>query len=323
MEDAPMKGKAWSFVQPWMFWWCIAVFATCLPPSQSLSPREASSPAWRPTLSQPVSEGWADAKAALQLPDCCIVSVAGLESPLRILQNELADRGPADVDLRARLRVSGASLRRDCRNVQRSVVACDGVEDDDDSGQEEHENDPIDPCTRALEELARGMASMEGDTATDVLIRIVCASTYRARDPLFHTDKAPLRGYVTLRGVGTEFMKRPCTPLEYAALRSLGQGSLPAKDLRRAAELEFIVMKGDHYYDHASSSNALQRPWRTMLWKRAFACVHRSPPGATTGRRVILSFDLADGHDDREWYQTNQKRAWRSGMTQRKSRLVA
>ena len=32
---------------------------------------------------------------------------------------------------------------------------------------------------------------------------------------------------------------------------------------------------------------------------------------------------LADGDDDREWYEKNQKREWRSGMTQRKSRLVA
>jgi hypothetical protein len=41
------------------------------------------------------------------------------------------------------------------------------------------------------------------------------------------------------------------------------------------------------------------------------------------GRRVIISLDLADGDDDREWYQADKKREWRSGMTQRKSHLVA
>jgi hypothetical protein len=335
-----MKSKACSFFHQWaLLLRYLVVLSFGIPPSQSLAlPREASSSfsSFEPTLHRPpalVSDGWSAAKVALQSTECCVVSVSGLESQLRTLQKELADHGPGDLDLRARLRVAAPSSRRDCQRVQRSVVAFDRINDDDDAltGNEEHEKDPDEPCTVALEVLVRGMASLAAgpgvDTSTtDVLIRIVCASNYRARDPLFHTDKAPLRGYVTLRGVGTEFMKRPCTPLEYAALRSLGQGGAPAKDLRRADELEFIVMKGDHY-EHASSSGSssvFQRPaWLTKVWKRAFACVHRSPPGATTGRRVILSFDLADGHDDREWYQVNHKRAWRSGMTQRKSHLVA
>lgn len=137
---------------------------------------------------------------------------------------------------------------------------------------------------------------------------------------MFHTDKAPLRAYVTLRGVGTEIMTRVCSPVEYALLRSLGklgENNKSSASLRQAEELEFIVMKGDHYV-HSSDVET----WLTRAWKRASACVHRSPPGLG-GRRIILSLDLADGDDDREWYQANKKREWRSGMTQRKSRLVA
>jgi hypothetical protein len=65
------------------------------------------------------------------------------------------------------------------------------------------------------------------------------------------------------------------------------------------------------------------------IWIRNAACVHRSPPAAEVvavgggKRRVILSLDLADGDDDREWYEYDKKRGWRSGMTQRKSHLVA
>jgi len=85
--------------------------------------------------------------------------------------------------------------------------------------------------------------------------------------------------------------------------------------------LEFIVMKGD-YYEAANEAKKHDLWLAGLLWKRAHACVHRSPPGAGE-RRVIVSLDLADGDDDREWYDFNKKREWRSGMTQRKSRLVA
>jgi len=186
-----------------------------------------------------------------------------------------------------------------------------------------------DPCTAALVEIARGVASLadgplEG-VCEDVLLRIVCATDYRAIDPMYHTDKAPLRGYVTLRGAGTEFMTRPCSPKEYVALRGLGKGD--PKSVRQAEELEFIVMKGDHYEckSPAKMASAVTNySWMKKVWTRMEACVHRSPPAvATGGRRVIISLDLADGDDDREWYQANTKREWRSGMTQRKSRLVA
>lgn len=274
---------------------------------------------------QPVLVGnWAAAKAALRNPDCCVVTVSGLEPQLRSLQAQWADDGPADLDLRARVHVR-SSAREDCLRVHRAVsVSPSSVGDDD---EESHK---FDPCAAALEELSRGFASLadgpklEG-TCEDVFVRVVCASDYRALDPMFHTDKAPLRGYVTLRGHGTDFMMRTCTPMEYVTLRGLGNGE-PAKSVRRADELEFIVMKGDYYEAPATTAPAAAS-WLTSLWRRTSACVHRSPPAATTGemrrRRVIVSLDLADGDDDREWHQADMKREWRSGMTQRKSRLVA
>jgi len=189
----------------------------------------------------------------------------------------------------------------------------------------------VDPCTAALMELARGVASFADGLvlekpSTDVYMRIVCASDYKAIDPMYHTDKAPLRGYTTLIGPGTEFCESICSPLEYASLRSLGDGSSTSSiPTRKAKNMEFIVMKGDYYeYNDPNTSqkdNLLYRI-KKRLWTRTSACVHRSPPG-NGGRRVIISLDLADGDDDREWYQKNQKREWRSGMTQRKSRLVA
>mmetsp|Transcript_35577 Transcript_35577/g.42883 ORF Transcript_35577/g.42883 Transcript_35577/m.42883 type:complete len:295 (+) Transcript_35577:230-1114(+) len=259
---------------------------------------------------------WAGAKAALRNSDCCVISVSGLEDHLRVLQEEWAD-GPKDVDLRARVRVRESHAQKDCLRVRNLVSPLT-------SGNECCTNDP---CNVALEELARGVASLadgplEG-ICEEVFMRVVCASDYRAHDPMFHTDKAPLRGYVTLRGPGTEFMTRPSTPVEYMMLR--GMGTEPARSVRCAEELEFIVMKGDHY--KVASTTPPPVSWIPELWQRASACVHRSPPAATTsalqGRRVIISLDLGDGDDDREWHQINTKREWRSGMTQRKSRLVA
>lgn len=277
------------------------------------------------TLVPPVLAGdWAGAKAALRNPDCCVVSVPGLEHHLRVLQAQFADDGPAELDLRAGVHVTKSSAHDDCLRVRRSVSPFAG----DDHGDNNDENiNEDDPCTAALVELARGFASLadgplEG-VCENVFIRIVCASDYRAIDPSFHTDKAPLRGYVTLRGVGTEFMTRPCSPMEYMILRGFGKGD-PAQSVRRAEELEFIVMKGDHYEYEDPVTMLSTASWMNKVWKRTAACVHRSPPAAMAGgRRVIVSVDLGDGDDDREWYQANTKREWRSGMTQRKSRLVS
>jgi hypothetical protein len=259
---------------------------------------------------------WTGAKAALRNPDCCVVSVPGLEHHLCVLQAYFADKGPADLDLRARVHVQ-SSARDDCLSIRRSV--------DDGNGNDETVM-LDDSCTDALVELARGVASLadgplEG-VCEDVFIRIVCASNYKAIDPPYHTDKAPLRGYVTLRGIGTEFVTRTCSPMEYAMLRGLGKG-VPDQSVSQAKELEFIIMKGDFYaYEDPNTCTTPAASFMNKMWKRKSACVHRSPPAATMGgrRRVIVSLDLADGDDDREWYQANSKREWRIGMTQRKSR---
>ena len=316
---------------------------------------------------------WATARKALQDPGCCVISVCSpgdnknnsnrngidnenesnaLNTNLSVLQERLADRGPSDIDIRARIDTSTVeSAIKDCLEICRLMV------DETTSGERtknDNDRDDLVPSAKALAEFAMGMASFADDcgcsssssnknnndndnNGSGVFLRFVCASSYRAHDPVFHTDKAPLRGYSTLRGVGTEFVTHPCSPLEYLALRSLGT-KLPGRGnqhqnqqgesqtLRCASEREFIIMKGDYYYRRnsktaaAASSSAAASSW----WQRAFACVHRSPPGTTRGgRRVILSFDLADGDDDREWHDVHQKRKWRAGMTQRKSKLVS
>lgn len=275
----------------------VVIFLVGLDYANSLAPPQVPPP--RP-IETALLGSWTEAKTSLRSPNCCVVSVSGLGTHLQAIQTAFADNGPMDIDLRRRIR--GSHLTEDCLKLQQSILGDDNKDD---------------AVTSALMEIARGSASLadgplEG-VCEDIFLRVVCASDYKARDPMFHTDKCPIRGYVTLRGVGTEFRTNICSPLEYAALRGLGtQGN--SDNLRRAEELEFIVMKGDHY----KASNSDTSSW----WTRASTCVHRSPPG-NGGRRVILSFDLAAGEDDREWYQANKKREWRSGMTQRKSRLVA
>ncbi|GMI00567.1 hypothetical protein TrVE_jg2454 [Triparma verrucosa] len=270
------------------------------------------------------SSSWAAAAEALSDPGCCVVSVGGLDSHLRALQEWFVDKGPDDLDLRKRVRVHNQSLH-DCHEL--CLAVCN-------AGVNPHATvSASDPATAALEELARGVSSLAtsalegGDCdpgiAKDVFLRVVCASDYKARDPMFHTDKAPLRGYVTLTGLGTEYMTRPSSALDYLQLRALGSGA-PLHDMQRAHELEFIVMKGDHWYEAHIPPGLRETVWQ----RNRAACVHRSPPAATTGsevkrRRVIVSLDLATGDDDREWYDADMKRSWRSGMTQRKSRLVA
>ena len=213
----------------------------------------------------------------------------------------------------------------DCSKIYKSIMGEDtlnnfGNNDNDKANDQSQSNKH--PCILALEELARGAASLadgplEGK-CKDVHMRVVCASNYQAIDPMFHTDKCPLRGYVTLTGPGTEYMDETCHPWEYAALRTLGVDGLSGSNsLKVAEEREFIVMKGDHYDDGSSQSIT------SKLWSRSSACVHRSPPGRVKGRRMILSLDLADGKDDQEWFEISRKREWRSGMTQRKSHLVS
>lgn len=265
---------------------------------------------------------WKDGKESLQRDDCCVVSINGMESHLNHLYEYFVNQGPSDLDLRTRIHAE--TLFNDCLTIRQSVVSIPEFD------MKEKESDEIDSCTAALMEFARGVISFADGLVlkkpcTDVYMRIVCASDYKAIDPMYHTDKAPLRGYTTLIGPGTEFCENICSPLEYASLRSLGNESSSSIPTRKAKNMEFIVMKGDYYEyndpDTSETSKILSRI-KKRIWTRTSACVHRSPPG-NGGRRVIISLDLADGDDDREWYQKNQKREWRSGMTQRKSRLVA
>lgn len=266
-----------------------------------------------------------------------MVSIENINPHLQILQREVAGHGPSDVDLRARIRTSTipsdssqSIVFEDCLKVLDSIL------EPKENGCYSSKNEE-NPCASALQELAVGMASMaegvtfqdeNGEIGTDVFVRIVCASNYRAREPPYHTDKAPFRGYVTLRGVGTEFLNRPSSPLEYLQLRTFGEDgiddSTKMKVVCSALECQFIVMKGDYYYDFADKDLREHEAssFLDKLWARSRACVHRSPQG-NGQRRVIISFDLDDGNDDREWYQAGTKREWRNGLTQRKSRLVA
>mmetsp|Transcript_8136 Transcript_8136/g.12159 ORF Transcript_8136/g.12159 Transcript_8136/m.12159 type:complete len:329 (-) Transcript_8136:66-1052(-) len=296
-------------------------FSAGAPPAEK---RQSRSP--RPMQDFELSGDWASAKKKLRNPDCCVVSISGLESHLVVLQEQL-DQGPAELDLRARISSSKENVVSDCIQVCDlcSMPSCSKFTNDKDEVAYLG-----DPSVAALMELAQGVASLADgplEGTKEVFMRIVCASDYRARDPMYHTDKAPLRAYVTLRGVGTDFMTRPCSLLQYAQLR--GSGEVRAfNSVRRAEELEFIVMKGDQYICDMSQENCHKESaissWFNRLWKRTIACVHRSPPAPYSGgRRIILSLDIADGGDDQQWFQADKKREWRSGMTQRKSRLVA
>ena len=281
---------------------------------------------------------WTSAKLSLRNTSCCVASIAGLDHHLSVLQQYFCSLdAPSDLDLRAKVRCGDEVSRfsyLDCHKIYQAIMEPSQLKDhvDEFEGNCNPDEPRDNPCILALESLARGVASLadgplEG-VCKDVHMRIVFASNYQAKDPMFHTDKCPLRGYVTLTGPGTEYMDRTCLPWEYVALRTLGtEDASNVNGLKMANELEFIVMKGDKY-EAPLSENAPQTILQTMLgkvWERDAACVHRSPPAADGRgkRRVILSLDLADGDDNQEWYEYNKKRGWRSGMTQRKSRLVA
>jgi hypothetical protein len=213
------------------------------------------------------------------------------------------------------------------------------------SASNEHSSSSLEAAL-ALKELALGVSSLADASFSesawknpppDVHVRVACASDYRAIDPVFHTDKCPLRAYVTLIGPGTEYVDTTCNPLQYVALRTLGENGLVTSigddcgdggriRVKEAEEMEFIVMKGDRYVHNHQSLSLLSSSQSSSLglWSRSSACVHRSPPGLSGGgKRVIVSLDIANGEDDREWYETGRKREWRAGLTQRKSRLVS
>eukprot|EP00985_Skeletonema_marinoi_P029297 scaffold27525_cov88-Skeletonema_marinoi.AAC.1 len=332
------------------------LFQLCKQSSQfstTVEQKSPSSPAPQ-TIDNPniqLDGSWSTAKQALRNPNCSVVSISGLDHHLSTLQSYFCGvDAPSDVDLRMRVRCCGNGNSTnssteisyvDCANVYHTIMDApittgwrnnnNKIATNDINTEQTTNNNP-NPCIQALQELAIGVHSLSDGplqrTVTDIHMRIVCASTYSANDPPFHTDKCPLRGYVTLVGPGTEYMDGTCLPWEYVALRSLGVDGLGLVNgeerLKMASELEFIVMKGDYYDasvpkdDNSSSSMMMNK----KLWSRAEACVHRSPPG-NNAKRVILSLDLADGGDDQEWEERGRKRNWRVGMTQRKSHLVS
>jgi len=294
---------------------------------------------------------WSTAKQALRNPNCSVVSISGLDHHLSSLQSYFCGvDAPSDVDLRMRVRCCGDGDTTnsstdisyvDCASVYQTIMDAPSTTGwknknnnnkitTSDINTEQPNNNPNNPCIQALQELALGVHSLSDGslqrTVTDIHMRVVCASTYSANDPPFHTDKCPLRGYVTLVGPGTEYMDGTSRPWEYVALRSLGVDGLGLVNgegrLKMAEELEFIVMKGDYYDASVPNDDSSMMKNKKKLWSRAEACVHRSPPG-NNAKRVILSLDLADGGDDQEWEERGRKRNWRVGMTQRKSHLVS
>ena len=308
-------------------WWVSAVTVACAfstPPPTRTSPQTTATDGTKNDSDEGtfgLSGSWDHARAQIVEPKCCIVTkIDGIDGQLGALKDFLVDQGPADLDLRARIRTSSLSsdhVYNDCLAILQQ--SC-----------EDKDIDCLETTARSLQELALGVASLTQTASSsslqncDVFCRIVCASHYRAREPPMHTDKAPLRAYATLQGVGTEYLPRICTPFEYARLRTLG----PSKhdkdnrlELQQAQEKQFIVMKGDTFYDYFGDSTIVNSIY-DQLWTRSRACVHRSPPG-NHGNRIIVSFDLNDGMDDREWRVVGKQREWRNGLTQRKSKLVA
>jgi hypothetical protein len=337
----------------------LLLFQLCILPSSQFGAATttlSSSQKRTPNNPKELSGAWSTAKHALRDQKCCVVSVKGLDQHLLTLQSYFCGQdAPSDIDLRMRVRchsgdindnhaVHNSSTILDCNKIYNTIMdppprASISTEDKNQQllGEQTSGNFNINPCILALEELAQGVCSLADgplqSSVTDVHMRIVCASNYKAIDPPFHTDKCPLRGYVTLAGPGTEYMDSTCTPLEYAGLRTLGVEGLTAlnrdkaqRSLKMANELEFIVMKGDYYDAHCQQWQQQGRSVRNnkKLWTRSDACVHRSPPANDASvKRVILSLDLADGGDDQEWDERGRKRSWRVGMTQRKSHLVS
>ena len=344
-------------------------FQLCRPTYQFSVSLEKKSPSLTPTATttskvfdqqqHQLSGSWTKAKQTLRNPSSCVVSISGLDQHLSTLQSYFCgEDAPSDIDLRMRIRCTGGNnsgddgdfmevVYADCKNIYdtimdphppRASTIWRNSNTMNDTPVEQHNNNDNDNnnlCIQALQELALGIHSLadNNNNITDVHMRIVCASSYNAIDPPFHTDKCPLRGYVTLCGPGTEYMIETCTPWEYVALRTFGvkdglerlNREKVEKSLRMAKELEFIVMKGDYYDDIVTEEEVMglgSKEKKKKLWSRSDACVHRSPRGSN-GKRVILSLDLADGGDDQEWEERGRKRNWRVGMTQRKSHLVS
>ena len=341
----------------------LVIIASSSSPSEALSLSSSSSfsKALLTSLSNN-NESWSIVNQSLRDPNVCVVSSpTGLDDHLSILREALCSNyAHTDLDLRMRVRCSSSvdddngndddysdrTTLNDCIKIVDSVINRRKNQQQLSSANNEHYSSSVLEAALALKELALGVSSLADasfsestskDPPPDVHVRVACASDYRAIDPVFHTDKCPLRAYVTLIGPGTEYVDTTCNPLQYLALRMLGENGLVSSigddggeggriRVKEAKEMEFIVMKGDRYVHNHQSLPLLSSSQSSSLglWSRSSACVHRSPPGALGGgKRVIVSLDIANGEDDREWYETGRKREWRAGLTQRKSRLVS
>jgi len=344
----------------------LVIIASSSSPSEALSLSSSSSfsKALLTSLSNN-NESWSIVNQSLRDPNVCVVSSpTGLDDHLSILREALCSNyAHTDLDLRMRVRCSSSvdydngndddyndrTTLNDCIKIVDSVINRRKNQQQLSSANNEHYSSSVLEAALALKELALGVSSLADasfsestskDPPPDVHVRVACASDYRAIDPMFHTDKCPLRAYVTLIGPGTEYVDTTCNPLQYLALRMLGENGLVSSigddgddggeggriRVKEAKEMEFIVMKGDRYVHNHQSLPLLSSSQSSSLglWSRSSACVHRSPPGALGGgKRVIVSLDIANGEDDREWYETGRKREWRAGLTQRKSRLVS
>ena len=341
------------------------IIASSSSPSEALSLSSSSSfsKALLTSLSNN-NESWSIVNQSLRDPNVCVVSSpTGLDAHISILREAFCSNDAhTDLDLRMRVRCSSSvdddngndddysdrTTLNDCITIVDSVMIRRKNQQQLSSASNEHSSSVLEAAL-ALKELALGVSSLADasfsestskDPPPDVHVRVACASDYRAIDPVFHTDKCPLRAYVTLIGPGTEYVDTTCNPLQYLALRMLGENGLVSSigddgddggeggriRVKEAKEMEFIVMKGDRYVHNHQSLPLLSSSQSSSLglWSRSSACVHRSPPGALGGgKRVIVSLDIANGEDDREWYETGRKREWRAGLTQRKSRLVS
>lgn len=117
---------------------------------------------------------WRQASVQLAKPDCCVVSVNGLEACLSTLQEHFVDHARRDVDLRARICISYGDSRddtlADCQKVYDRVMM-------DTSNNHQLEN--TEKCIQALAELAEGISTaLDIDWHThkqDVFMRVVCA----------------------------------------------------------------------------------------------------------------------------------------------------
>jgi len=98
-----------------------------------------------------------------------VVSVSGLEDHISTIQQYFCgDDAPSDLDLRMRVKcisdsdnINGNVAYEDCSKIYKSVMGKEAINNFDNSDDSEKPNQSnYHPCILALEELARGVASL-------------------------------------------------------------------------------------------------------------------------------------------------------------------